>query len=63
VYIPKTDGRLRPLGVTALEDKIVQRAAVEVMNAIYQADFLGFRMDSVLDAASIMRWMRSMWDC
>src|SRR5271170_6488079 len=35
VYIPKTDGRLRPLGVTALEDKIVQRAAVEVLNAIY----------------------------
>jgi hypothetical protein len=42
VYIPKTDGRLRPLGVTALEDKIVQRAAVEVMNGIYEADFLGF---------------------
>jgi len=42
VYIPKTDGRLRPLGVTALEDKIVQRAAVEVMNAIYETDFLGF---------------------
>jgi group II intron reverse transcriptase/maturase len=42
VYIPKTDGRQRPLGVTALEDKIVQRAAVEVLNAIYEADFLGF---------------------
>jgi len=42
VYIPKTDGRVRPLGVTALEDKIVQRAAVEVMNAIYETDFLGF---------------------
>ena len=42
VYIPKTDGRQRPLGVTALEDKIVQRAAVEVMNAIYETDFLGF---------------------
>jgi len=38
----KADGRLRPLGVTALEDKIVQRAAVEVMNAIYETDFLGF---------------------
>src|SRR5262252_987874 len=41
-YIPKADGRLRPLGVTALEDKIVQRAAVEVLNAIYETDFLGF---------------------
>src|ERR1039458_7131815 len=42
VLIPKPDGRLRPLGVTALEDKIVQRATVEVLNAIYEHDFLGF---------------------
>jgi retron-type reverse transcriptase len=41
-YIPKPDGRQRPLGIAALEDKIVQRAVVEVLNAIYEADFLGF---------------------
>lgn len=41
-YIIKPDGRMRPLGIAALEDKIVQRAVVEVLNAIYEADFLGF---------------------
>ncbi|MCA1679546.1 MAG: group II intron reverse transcriptase/maturase [Actinobacteria bacterium] len=41
-YIPKPDGRQRPLGVAALEDKILQRAVVEVLNAIYEQDFLGF---------------------
>jgi RNA-directed DNA polymerase len=41
-YIPKPDGRKRPLGVAALEDKILQRAVVEVLNGIYEADFLGF---------------------
>lgn len=40
-YIPKGEGR-RPLGIAALEDKIVQRAVVEVLNAIYEQDFLGF---------------------
>jgi len=42
VYIPKADGSMRPLGIAALEDKIVQRAVTEVMNAIYELDFLGF---------------------
>jgi len=42
VYIPRPDGRLRPLGVASLEDKILQRALAEVLNAIYETDFLGF---------------------
>jgi group II intron reverse transcriptase/maturase len=42
VYIPKPDGGRRPLAVAALEDKIVQRAVVNVLNAIYEEDFLGF---------------------
>lgn len=42
VYIPKPDGRDRPLGIASLEDKIVQRATVEVLNAIYETDFVGF---------------------
>src|SRR6478752_1861021 len=41
-YIPKADGKQRPLAVAALEDKIVQRATVAVLNAIYEEDFLGF---------------------
>jgi RNA-directed DNA polymerase len=41
VYIPKSDGRQRPLAVAALEDKIVQRAVVALLNAIYEEDFLG----------------------
>src|SRR5689334_6076397 len=42
VYIPKPDGGKRPLGVPALEDKIVQGAVAEVLSAVYEADFLGF---------------------
>ena len=41
-YIPKADGRQRPLAIAALEDKIVQGACVMVLNAIYEEDFLGF---------------------
>src|SRR6266851_3175106 len=42
VYIPKRDGQQRPIGVTALEDKIVQRATVAVLNAVYEPEFAGF---------------------
>jgi RNA-directed DNA polymerase len=41
-YIPKADGRQRPLGIAALEDKIVQQAVVRVLSQIYEEDFLGF---------------------
>src|SRR5919206_2687292 len=42
VYIPKADGRQRPIAVAAIEDKIVQRAVTALLNAIYEEDFLGF---------------------
>ena len=60
-YIAKADGRPRPLGIAALEDKIVQRAVVEVLNAIYEEDFRGFsygfrpgrRQHDALDALAV----------
>jgi len=69
-YIPKSDGRQRPLGVAALEDKIVQRAATEVLNAIYEVDFLGFsygfrpgrQAHQALDALAIgIRFKKISW--
>jgi RNA-directed DNA polymerase len=43
IYLPKPDGRQRPIGIAALEDKIVQQAVVTILNAIYEEDFRGFR--------------------
>jgi len=69
-YIPKSDGRQRPLGVAALEDKMVQRAATEVLNAIYEVDFLGFsygfrpgrQAHQALDALAIgIRFKKISW--
>jgi RNA-directed DNA polymerase len=55
VYIPKPDGRQRPLALAALEDKIVQRAVVALLKAIYEEEFLGSRTDSGRDAARTTR--------
>jgi retron-type reverse transcriptase len=55
-YIPKPDGRQRPLGIAALEDKIVQRAVVEVLNQSTKKTSSGSRTGSDQGAVSMMRW-------
>src|SRR5262245_21772059 len=70
VYIPKPDGRQRPLGVAALEDKIVQQAVATILNQIYEEDFRGFSygfrpgrsQHQALDALAVgIQWKRVNW--
>ena len=61
VWIPKPDGRQRPLGVAALEDKVVQHAVGKVLNQIWEEDFLGFSYGFRPGRGRRMLWTRCGW--
>ena len=62
IWIPKPDGRERPIGIAALEDKIVQQAVVWVLNQIYERFFSGSATGFARSGASTMRWTHCGWE-
>ena len=61
VYIPTPDGRQRPVGITALEDQIVQQAVVTILTPIYAEDFRGFSDGYRLGRRPHHAWTRARW--
>ena len=61
IYLAKANGQQRPIGIAALEDKIVQQAVVTILQAIYEVDFQGSAMGSGRNAARMTRLTRSLW--